>query len=1553
MRSFRSRMFAVAAIAVVAVLSPSSQGATPNLVAAYGFNEGSGTTVVDASGTGNNGTVSQTSWAAAGKFGGALTFNGTSSSVLVPDAASLDLTTGMTFEAWVNPLTATGWRTVLMKESSNGLAYSLYSRGSSDQPYGFVHIATIDQSATATPAVPVNTWTHLAATYDGAVIRLYVNGVARATTNIAGSVAATASPLRIGGNAVWGEYFNGMIDEVRVYNRALSVTEIQTDMSTPLDGGPFISLTAPANGALVSGSVAVTALASSPMGVAGVQFKLDGANLDVEDTVAPYSITWNTTLTTDATHTLSATMRDSTNATLSSQTVSVTVGNAVPPPTVSISAPAAGATVSGTLTVSATAAASGGVAGVQFKLDGANLGAEDTVSPYSTSWNSATATNGSHALTATVRAVSGATATSVPISVTVSNAVPTTSITAPAAGANVSGTLTVTASASATGGVAGVQFKLDGVNLGAEDTTSPYSTSWNTTTATNGAHTLTSTVRATSGAIATSAPISVNVNNAAPAVSITAPAAGNVSGTLTVSASASAPGGVAGVQFKLDGVNLGAEDTVSPYSVSWNSTTATNGSHTLTATVRATGGATATSTPVAVNVSNLGTPTISLSAPAAGTVFGAVTVSASASDSSGIAGVQFLLDGANLSVEDTVSPYSISWDTTTTTNGSHTLSARARNTLGGTATSTSITVTVSNAANPSVTGQWSGVQTWPIVPVNTILLKTGKVLTYDRVSAGITAQVWDPSTNIFTNVPNNFTDLFCTGHTILSDGRILLVGGHGAVDAGTADVNIFDPASQTWTLGPRMAYERWYPTSLMLPSGKVFTFTGAALTTTDYVTVPELYDPLANTWTKLTAAAANLYMYGQAFVLPNGKIGYAGNWEFDDNARILDLNTQTWTVVDPTPTPGYSVMYEPGKILKVGSSGDSGTAGSSSSTAYLMDFTAPTPAWQQIGSMQFPPTHHNITMLPDGNALVTGGSTMKEGYIVGNAVLTPEMWSPITKAFTPMAPHVKPRLYHSEALLLPDARVLVSGGGRDGTGIDQFNAEIFSPPYLFKGARPTIASAPATLTFGGSFFVSTPDGATVSSVTLIRMGAVTHGMNMDARILKLSFQQTTGGLTVTAPANANLAPPGPYMLFLVNSAGVPSVASFVDMPLPTAGPPPSAPGSLTGTGGYGTSALTWTAAVSGSGIGNYNVYRSSTSGFIPTTANRIAQPSGTSYTDSGLTGGTFYYLVTAEDVNHLVGPPSNEALVTVLTDSTPPTVSLTAPTSTSITGSVTVSADASDNAQVAGVQFLLDGANLGLEITTLPYSMVWNSIGTTNGSHTLAARARDNSGNSATTPLLNITVTNAQLTGLVAAFSFSEGTGTTTADLSGNNNNGVLSGATWSAAGKTGNALSFNGTSSRVTVADAASLRLSTGMTLEAWVRPTAVPNWGAIILKEDTSDLAYSLYANSNTNVPGSWIRFSSGTQSATGTAQLALNTWTHLAATFNGTVLRFFVNGAQVSTLTVSGSLISTTKPLQIGSNQIWGEYFQGLIDDVRVYNRALSPTEILSDMNLPVAP
>ncbi len=317
-----------------------------------------------------------------------------------------------------------------------------------------------------------------------------------------------------------------------------------------------------------------------------------------------------------------------------------------------------------------------GVAGVRFFVDGAALGAEDTAAPYSVTWDTTTAANGSHTLTAVARDAAGNTTTSSAVTVTVDNSAPTVAVTAPSGGALLGGTTTVTASASDNVGVAGVRFLVDGAAIGAEATAAPYSVAWNTTTVTNGSHTVTAVARDAAGNTTTSGAITVTVDNSAPAVALTAPSSGaTLAGTTTVTASASDNVGVAGVRFLVDGAAIGAEATAAPYSVAWNTATAANGSHTLTAVARDAVGNTTTSSAVTVTVDN-SAPTVTLTAPSGGaTVAGTTTVTASASDNVGVAGVQFFVDGAALGAEDTAAPYSVAWDTTTAANGSHTLTA--------------------------------------------------------------------------------------------------------------------------------------------------------------------------------------------------------------------------------------------------------------------------------------------------------------------------------------------------------------------------------------------------------------------------------------------------------------------------------------------------------------------------------------------------------------------------------------------------------------------------------------------------------------------------------------------------------------------------------------------------------------------------------------------------------------------------------------------------------------------------------------------------------------
>jgi chitodextrinase len=259
----------------------------PGPVASYGFDAGSGSTLRDDSGHSNAGTITNAAWASNGKFGGALSFNGTNSLVTVADSPSLDLTSAMTVEGWVNPTTlGVDWRTVVVKEQPTQLAYALYAHEGGPGPGGHAYVGS-DTSAGTSSTIPTGAWTYLATTYDGSTITLYVNGSKVATRSATGPMATSASPLRIGGNSIWGEWFSGLIDQVRVYNRSLTPAEIQTDMTTPIaapsGGGGSPDTAAPSTpGTPVTGSTTATSVglswgaSSDNVGVTGYDVYVNG-----------------------------------------------------------------------------------------------------------------------------------------------------------------------------------------------------------------------------------------------------------------------------------------------------------------------------------------------------------------------------------------------------------------------------------------------------------------------------------------------------------------------------------------------------------------------------------------------------------------------------------------------------------------------------------------------------------------------------------------------------------------------------------------------------------------------------------------------------------------------------------------------------------------------------------------------------------------------------------------------------------------------------------------------------------------------------------------------------------------------------------------------------------------------------------------------------------------------------------------------------------------------------------------------------------------------------
>jgi hypothetical protein len=372
-------------------------------------------------------------------------------------------------------------------------------------------------------------------------------------------------------------------------------------------------------------------------------------------------------------------------------------------PTVTITSPVAGTTVSGAITVSASVSAN--TTSVQFMVDGNSTGAAVTNAPFNYSLNTATLSNGSHSLIARASTAAGQTANSAAVSINVNNAnpppsgLPTVSITSPVSGATVSGTIAVTVSVSAN--TTSVQFTVDGNSAGAAIANAPFSLSLNTVALSNGSHSLIAKASTLAGQTASSAAVSININNAnplppaPPSVSITSPVSGTtVSGTISVTVSVSA--NTTSVQFMVDGNS--AAVTNAPFSYSLNTATLSNGSHSLTARASTVAGQTATSAAVSININNANPPAppaVSITSPISGaTVSGTISVTANATDSAGVARVEFYLDNS-LQATDTSGPYAWTWNTTSAANGSHTIMAKAYDAAGNAATA-SVTVTVSN-----------------------------------------------------------------------------------------------------------------------------------------------------------------------------------------------------------------------------------------------------------------------------------------------------------------------------------------------------------------------------------------------------------------------------------------------------------------------------------------------------------------------------------------------------------------------------------------------------------------------------------------------------------------------------------------------------------------------------------------------------------------------------------------------------------------------------------------------------------------------------------------
>jgi hypothetical protein len=651
------------------------------------------------------------------------------------------------------------------------------------------------------------------------------------------------------------------------------------------------------------------------------------------------------------------------------------------------------------------------------------------------------------------------------------------------------------------------------------------------------------------------------------------------------------------------------------------------------------------------------------------------------------------------------------------------------------------------AGDEHLVGRWSPVVDWPVVGVHNALMPNGKVLAYDSVGDAAVATfpvhdhtratLWDPETGEQTPVwVETGYNVFCSGLAHLNDGRLFLAGGN--LDAqlnGIRQTHIFDPSTSTWSVGPNMAAGRWYPTVTPLRNGEMLITSGGP-------SVPEVRTTSGSLRTLSTASLAQP-LYPWTDVAPDGRAFVSGP---DTTMRSLDTGgTGTWQSHGTRDSidRGYGshALYDIGKILVAG-------GGGSSRDSRVIDINGATPQVTQTASMANGRRQHNLTVLADGSVLATGGNSSGAGLVdLNNGVYAAERWNPATGLWTTLAAESVTRQYHSTALLLPDGRVLSAGGGICGTcdtvGYLAKNAQVFSPPYLFRtdgsgelAPRPVIDAAPTVATYGTPFQIDTAQAGSIAKVALVRLGAVTHSVNMEQRYVPLSFTTGSGSLVATAPASANVAPPGVYMLFVIAADGVPSVAKMVTV-AGNSGPSVSLTQPAAGAAFVAPASIGVVASASDpdGSVAKVEFFNGAT---------KLGEDTSAPYSYDWTNVPAGSYSITARATDNLGAETTSAArTVTVSATNLTPTTAITAPTNGASfpwKPKIMIEASASDaDGSITRVEFYRDnGVTLLGSDTAAPYAYRWNNV--PSGTHSLRVRAYDNRGAVTLSTAVNITV---------------------------------------------------------------------------------------------------------------------------------------------------------------------------------------------------------------------
>lgn len=490
-----------------------------------------------------------------------------------------------------------------------------------------------------------------------------------------------------------------------------------------------------------------------------------------------------------------------------------------------------------------------------------------------------------------------------------------------------------------------------------------------------------------------------------------------------------------------------------------------------------------------------------------------------------------------------------------------------------------VMLSAAKAQPTNTAGQWSAPIPVPVVGITTVLLHTGKVLfwSYDPASYHVVSQsnkgvayLWDPVTLTGQSIapPEN---IWCGGQTILADGRVYVAGGNLRYPDPSAPAETsgwqgaltnytFNPANNQWIAQPMMPVGRWYPTTTKLADNRIVITSGIdetgsnAITTRVNVFTPSTDPDGIGTMQEIKEHWPTGF-YPYQYVMPDGKMLQAG--PAINNSYLLTPDTWNWDMYPFLLASHYAygngVTYTdasgttPKQVIMIAGGTQGGEAGPAATNENeYMDGFNPAAGWRTFPNWLYPRRNSHTVILADGTLFTVGGNNASAIQPYDNPVFQAEIYTKqptdLTGTWIPAAPHTIQAAYHSSGILLPDARVLLTA---DDMGPAEHNhVQIYSPPYLFKGERPSITSAPATVTRGETFTLNT-NAQTISAIMLIAPGATTHANNMHQRAIRLKKTGKGNKLSVTLPSQAGLVPPGYYMLFAVNGNGVPSVARFV------------------------------------------------------------------------------------------------------------------------------------------------------------------------------------------------------------------------------------------------------------------------------------------------------------------------------------------------------------------------------------------------------------------------